>query len=101
MSRWRITTSGGKVPFQLLCGDCLIAEIAPCATVGSGFDDDQVLAMIETAPELLAALSELISHETSAINGSRGGQAGVACVLGAFDRARAAITKARNGREGQ
>lgn len=43
-----------------MSGECLIAEVSPCATVGSGWDDEQILALIDAAPSLLDALRGIV-----------------------------------------
>ena len=59
---WRFATSPsyGVLPFNLLVGECIVAMVAPCSTTGSGIDDEQVLRMIEAAPDLLVELEAVI-----------------------------------------
>ena len=53
---WRFATtpSSGEVPFRLISGESLIAEISPCPTFGSGWTDDKILSLIAAAPSLLS-----------------------------------------------
>lgn len=42
-------------------GECRIAEIRPCPTTGSGWEDEEILKLIQSAPELLQALKRVIA----------------------------------------
>ncbi len=60
---WRFATSpsSGKLPFNLMDGECLLAKVSPLCTTGSSWTDEEVLALIAAAPLLLEACKALQS----------------------------------------